>query len=227
MKKRKQLLLFTLTTSFLLSTTITTYAGTWYNDNKGWKYRNENNQDVTGWILDNGKYYYIGNDGYMLSNCVTPDGYYINGSGELIDGVNSKSNTGDWNVSADVINNVMNVGQELTNELKAAGYSISTELSIIAVMDSKASYNQGDITLTKSGNEYTVDIGVRLNSINQKALKQLLRLTGYTNSEEIYDAIYQSFKGTGSPINYESFVDIAGHQIKAVNNGNSISYIIK
>lgn len=215
MKKTKQLLLYTLTTSFLLSTALTTYAGTWTQDQKGWKYKNENNQDMTGWILDNGKYYYIGNDGYMLSNCKTPDGYTVNYNGEWIEGVNDSikrtAKSGEWNVSSETVSDIILQGNGL-----------------IGVFESRAEYNYGDITFNKSGSEYSLMIGVRLTtSRNQNGLKQMLRLTGYTNVDEIYNTLYQSFEGTESPINLKSFVDIAGHQIKAVNNGNSITYIIK
>lgn len=230
MKIRNQLLLFTLIIVFLLSTALTTYAGTWEQDSRGWKYIDNNGQYTTGWVLDNGKYYYLGNDNYMLADAVTPDGYYVNGTGEWVNGVdsiNNRVNSGNWNISGDVIDSVITEGVSLCQEAKESGLSIGNKTQLINVRASDAEYNNGDITLTKSGNEYTVDIGVRSNNINQKALKQLLRLTGYTNVDELYNTLYQSFEGTGSPINFESFVDIAGHQIKAVNNGNSITYIIK
>lgn len=215
MKKTKHQLLFTLTTCFLLYSTLTIYAGTWEQNNLSWKYKNDDGSYATGWILDKDYYYYLDDNGVMLSDCLTPDGYYVIIDGRL-----------PWNVKSDVVTSVSNSGKTLATEAKAAGYTVHAD-DIINVFESKATYNQDDIILTRSGNEYTVDLGVRLNNVNQKALKQLLRLTGYANIEELYNALYQSFEGTGSPINFDSFVDIAGHQIKAVNNGNSITYIIK
>lgn len=155
----------------------------------------------------------------MLSNVLTPDGYYVTADGRLT-----------WNVKSDVIHDIWLQGVKLCEEAKNQGIiskkSKSTQL--INVFDEIGEYNYGDITIERNGSEYVVNIGIRLTtSINQKGLKQLLRLTGYTIVDELYNALYQSFEGTGSPINYESFVDIAGHQVKAVNNGNSITYIIK
>lgn len=212
---RKMKLLIALTTGFMVVTALTSYAGTWAQNGLDWKYKNDDGSYATGWILDKDYYYYLNDNGVMLSDCKTPDGYYVIIDGRL-----------PWNVKSDVVTSVSSSGKTLATEAKAAGYTVHAD-DIINVFESKATYNQDDIILTRSGNEYTVDIGVRLNNINQKALKQLLRLTGYSNVDELYNTLYQSFEGTRSPINFESFVDIAGHQIKAVNNGNSITYIIK
>lgn len=54
----------------------------WMQDGNGkWYYFDENGYMKTGWITDNGKSYYLGQDGAMLVNAVTPDGYYVDGSG--------------------------------------------------------------------------------------------------------------------------------------------------
>lgn len=231
MKKVK--LLIALTAGIMIATSITSYAGSWEQDNRGWKYKDDNGHYSAGWVLDNGKYYYLGNDNYMLSDMVTPDGYYVNGNGEWAD----KSNTSDkknitesWNVSDSVINSIIDEGIKLKEQAVASGKSVSIP-QMINIISNHAEYSGGGtpvITLDKSGNTYILAIGTRLTSdLNQKGLYQILRLTGYHNVEELYDALYQSLEGNDSPINYNSFVDIAGHQIKAVNNGNSISYTIK
>jgi len=36
---------------------------------------------ATGWIKDNGKWYYLASSGNMLSNTRTPDGYYVDANG--------------------------------------------------------------------------------------------------------------------------------------------------
>jgi len=36
---------------------------------------------ATGWVKDNGKWYYLASSGNMLRNTYTPDGYYVDGSG--------------------------------------------------------------------------------------------------------------------------------------------------
>ena len=78
------------------------YSGAWLRDEVGWWYCNAdksytiNNWQyiddrwyffntvgymVTGWVQWNGKWYYCGEDGAMLYNTTTPDGYYVDGDG--------------------------------------------------------------------------------------------------------------------------------------------------
>lgn len=287
MKKGKALLL--LTVGISLSISLISYAGTWQQDQNGWKYRNENGDYAKGWILDNNNYYYLGNDGYMLSNTTSPDGYTLLGDGAWNENIEKKpeetsasnetsataetqpsteaqtetvketqketvketeaptkavetvpettkavettaapkTNTGNWSVSADTIDSVITKGESLANEAKSQGINVHGRSTLIGVSESKGVYGENDIVLSKNGNEYNLDLYVRLNNnITQTACRELLRLTG-SNSNELYDAIHQSFESDGSAINYDTFVDVAGHQVKAVKNGNSITYIIK
>lgn len=60
----------------------------WFNDvnNSAWYYFDDNGVMVKGtWIESDGKQYYISDDGKMLVNAVTPDGQYVNRSGEKTD----------------------------------------------------------------------------------------------------------------------------------------------
>lgn len=84
--------------------TITSFAGEWRTDDKGWWYVKDNGSYAAQeWIMDNGKFYYLNQDGYMLSNswindyyvgtdgamlvdAVTPDGYYVDGNGKWVEG---------------------------------------------------------------------------------------------------------------------------------------------
>ena len=84
--------------------TIPAYAGTWYLDDIGWWYLNDDgtypagewlydNGDwylfddagymMTGWVLDNGKWYYLKENGAMATGRVIEDGvmYILDGSG--------------------------------------------------------------------------------------------------------------------------------------------------
>ncbi len=70
--------------SALMATTV--FAGTWRRDDRGWWYeRDDGTYEWSSWVRDpDGSYYYLGADGYMLTNTVTPDGYYVDGSGRWV-----------------------------------------------------------------------------------------------------------------------------------------------
>ena len=55
--------------------TVPAYAGTWKYVNDQWKYQKGTNKFAYNeWIKDNGKYYYIGNDGIMKTGWQQIDG---------------------------------------------------------------------------------------------------------------------------------------------------------
>lgn len=63
------------------------YNGTitagWYKDDTGWHYRQLDGTFVTDmWIKSNNESYYLDHNGLMMSDTITPDGYYVNSSGE-------------------------------------------------------------------------------------------------------------------------------------------------
>ncbi|GLC80122.1 hypothetical protein [Lacrimispora brassicae] len=229
MKKNKCLFALLLTTGLVIATTIISYAGTWEQDTKGWKYINENGSYATGWIIDNEKYYYLGNDYYMLADKETPDGYFVDNKGEwknVIGDSNKDYKSGNWNVSSETVSDITLQGKKLLDEAKSAGMSVGDRTQLISVYTNQAIYGNDGIILTKTSDGYTVDIGVRLtNSVNQKGLKELLRLTG-KNYEELYNELYNSFEGD-SNINHNDYVQAGSYQIKAIKNGNSITYLIK
>lgn len=53
----------------------------WQYINNKWYFFNENGYMVTGWVLWKGLWYYMGADGAMYTNRMTPDNYYVNGDG--------------------------------------------------------------------------------------------------------------------------------------------------
>ena len=66
--------------------TVPAYAGTWKYVNDQWKYqRGTNKFAYNEWIKDNGKYYYIGNDGIMKTGWQQVSGkwYHLSGSGAM------------------------------------------------------------------------------------------------------------------------------------------------
>lgn len=58
-------------------------AGAWESDEHGWRVRSADGYLVNAWYLspESGLWYYLGADGYMLTNTTTPDGYTVNADG--------------------------------------------------------------------------------------------------------------------------------------------------
>lgn len=54
----------------------------WKQDAKGWRVQRPDGSYLQGeWYLYNNQWYYLGADGYMLTNATTPDGYTVNADG--------------------------------------------------------------------------------------------------------------------------------------------------
>lgn len=72
----------------ILGTTITSFAGQWVQEGSNWKYKNDNGSYSAGWTWIDGKSYYFDQNGSMLSDTTTPDGYSVNKDGVwVVDGV--------------------------------------------------------------------------------------------------------------------------------------------
>lgn len=65
----------------------------WVKDNNSWYFMNANGTMATGWIKDGGKDYYLSASGAMLANTTTPDGYFVNASGEWVPSASNSSKT--------------------------------------------------------------------------------------------------------------------------------------
>ena len=64
----------------------------WVQDSTRWWWRNaDGSYPVNTWKEIDGKQYYFGSDGYMLSNTYTPDGYFVGLDGAWIESGNSES----------------------------------------------------------------------------------------------------------------------------------------
>lgn len=64
----------------------------WVQDSTGWWWRNaDGSYPMNAWKEIDGKQYYFGSDGYMLSNTTTPDGYFVGADGAWIESNNSES----------------------------------------------------------------------------------------------------------------------------------------
>ena len=81
--RKIKLFIAALAMSMVLSSTA--FAGTWVSPAAGqWMYQNDDGSFATGWIEDAGKSYYMDENGIMLSNTTTPDGYYVGNDGVYI-----------------------------------------------------------------------------------------------------------------------------------------------
>lgn len=97
---------------FGVAASMTSFAGEWKQDANGWKYQNDDGSFKTGWFFNmpdqswycfdengimktnawvesDGKSYYVGEDGRMLTNSITPDGTYVDKNGLARD-INTK-----------------------------------------------------------------------------------------------------------------------------------------
>lgn len=77
-----------LTIGLFITGTITSLAGEWRNNNIGWWYVNDDGtcpNNVWQWIDGNhdgiAECYFFNIDGYLLTNTITPDGYFVNENG--------------------------------------------------------------------------------------------------------------------------------------------------
>ena len=82
---RKAFKILTITTLALtLALPFTAYAGTWQQDSTGWKVQSDGGTYLTSqWYQspESGLFYYMGADGYMMVNAITPDGYQVDANG--------------------------------------------------------------------------------------------------------------------------------------------------
>lgn len=88
-KKVMQAIGFSVLSTSIISTPV--LAAGWKQDSIGWRWENADSTYVmNSWVWDDWNHdgtqecYYFGNDGYMLSNTITPDGYFVNTSGAWV-----------------------------------------------------------------------------------------------------------------------------------------------
>lgn len=85
MKKRR--ILIAVLSGILAVAPITAYAADfgWVQDERGWKYKElDGNWLTNSWIVgevDDNNSYYLDDNGYMLTNCYTPDGRWVDENG--------------------------------------------------------------------------------------------------------------------------------------------------
>ena len=80
--------LATITLILSLALPFTAYAGTWQQDSTGWKVQADDGTYLMNqWYQspESGLYYYLGADGYILCDTITPDGFYVNADGVWVE----------------------------------------------------------------------------------------------------------------------------------------------
>ena len=95
---RRRFLVAAAALALSVALTVPAYAGTWKYVNDQWKYqRGTNKFAYNEWIKDNGKYYYIGNDGIMKTGWqqVNNQWYYMDQTGVMQTGW-FKDTDGKW-----------------------------------------------------------------------------------------------------------------------------------
>ena len=93
MKRWNELKIALAGTVLMLSMSVSAYADGWVSSGSDWYYERGGQWAVNEWVQDNGAYYYLGSDGRMLRNTMTPDGYQVGADGAWIQG-NSTSQSG-------------------------------------------------------------------------------------------------------------------------------------
>ena len=90
----KRLLTTIFSMLMVLCMTFSAFAGSWKQDAKGWWYVNDDGTYPTScWQCIDAKDYYFGADGYLLVNCVTPDGSTVDANGAKVSGTQTSASS--------------------------------------------------------------------------------------------------------------------------------------
>lgn len=112
----KKLVISCLTLGFFMIPTCPSYAGSWKEDQNGWRYQkddltyqvgdwfqdnngvwyhfDENGYMQTNWVQINGNWYYFTDTGAMLTDTTTPDGYQVDSTGAMVSKAGSNIEAG-------------------------------------------------------------------------------------------------------------------------------------
>lgn len=96
----------------------------WKQDNKGW-WNTEGNSWSIGWREINGKWYYFGQDGYMVHDTII-NGYKIDGNGAWIQNINNTTNN---TTNTNLANTTTTESNNMTNLTSNTDSSTKNSLS--------------------------------------------------------------------------------------------------
>lgn len=196
-----------------IASTVTAFAGTWQQNETGWWYQNDDGTYPTNtwaWIDGNGdgisESYYFNQDGYILKDATTPDGYTVNADGAwVIDGVvqtqgiataQAVNNESTLKLDTDFVKQkyVDCLGKDMDYAVNYLGFSI-VDVFGIKIVGGLDSENGALISIyyTEEGKAHTVtsSVGplVLLNADKDKGytvaeLDELLKVKSYTIKDE-------------------------------------------
>ncbi len=213
MKRLLKIACLTAITGALLSGNTLAFAGQWKQDEKGWWYQNDDGSypfSTWKWIDGNqdgiAESYYFDENGYMLSNTTTPDGYIVDASGAwIIDNIVQTQNTSvpstNGRMSAYNCEKVTPLALEFFNSTKQendAKFEIETEDSHYTI------YKNGyEVWYGKDGYAYRVggNAELILNDVSDhpgsdasaEDIRDYLSAKGYLVSEPAFNLV--DFKG--------------------------------
>lgn len=120
----------------------------WKNNETGWWVQcSDGTYLVNRWYQSpaSGLWYYMGADGYMLTNTTTPDGYYVNGDGVWIQQAQQNASTiaGNYKlVKAEFAGDTMNYSEEIITVQLNEDSSVSFDSIIFTKLD-ESRYENG------------------------------------------------------------------------------------
>lgn len=96
MRRMKKAIAIVIATATMASQAMPTFAAEWKQNEIGYWYQEDNGSYPTNsWKWINGRCYYFDNNGYMLANTTTPDGYTVDATGAwTVNGVVQTQSTG-------------------------------------------------------------------------------------------------------------------------------------
>lgn len=142
---------------FVFIFTISSYAGTWKKDSKGWWYLENNGSwpaNTWQWIDGNSdgraECYCFDGAGYCMLNRITPDGYVVNSSGAwTVDGNVKIKDVGVYDQSRKVLHGVLhyNTNKDIVKELGMIQsyvtdyFALDSEMTMYFELDSEQEFN--------------------------------------------------------------------------------------
>lgn len=219
MNKKIVLIVATIMISSIFA--VVSFAGQWQKDELGYRFQNDDGTYKTGWHKDvDGQWYYLDTETtYMLSNTVTPDGYFVGESGAWIEG--------------EVVDTKQNNGYENKVELQATAYENPTGAHDIGYSIPVTIYYNNEYTLpyntivklmgvelSLTGVPYTtfvINSDMNVGSLATRCIYHLSdgtttevsgSITGVSKEEETYPLLTRIKNNEAQPVSIEIYIGV-------------------